>query len=79
MLHATTSYKHPSSLYRQGQLRSFLMRSGSWAVGLYENLTKERGMKPLVAMAVLVGAGMVVGLFLIVVIGLLLMSKMKQD
>lgn len=62
-----------------GQLRSFLMRSGSWAVGLYENLTKERGMKPLVAMAVLCCAGMVVGLFMIVVIGLFMMSKMKQD
>jgi len=55
------------------------MRSGSWAVGLYENLTKERGMKPLVAMAVLTTLAMVLGLFLIVVIGLLLMSKMKQD
>jgi hypothetical protein len=55
------------------------MRSGSWAVGLYENLTKERGMKPLVAMAVLCCAGMVVGLFMIVVIGLFMMSKMKQD
>lgn len=79
MLHATTSYKHASYSICQGQLRSFLMRSGSWAVGLYENLTKERGMKPLVAMAVLCCAGMVVGLFMIVVIGLFMMSKMKQD
>ncbi len=36
-------------------------------------------MKPLVAMAVLCCAGMAVGLFMIVVIGLFMMSKMKQD
>lgn len=62
-----------------GQLRSFLMRSGTWTVGLYENLTESRGMKPLVAMAVLCFGGMVVGLFMIVVLGVLMMSKAKQD
>ncbi|KAL7445251.1 hypothetical protein ACHAXM_011931 [Skeletonema potamos] len=62
-----------------GQLRSFLMRSGTWAVGLYENLTEERGMKPLVAVAVLCLGGMVVGMIMIVVLGLFMMSKLKQD
>ena len=62
-----------------GQLRSFLMRSGTWAVGLYENLTEERGHSPLVAMAMLCLGGMVVGLIMIVVLGLFMMSKLKQD
>ncbi len=62
-----------------GQLRSFLMRSGTWVVGLYENLTEERGLKPLIAMTVLCFGGMVVGLTMIVVLGVVMMSKMKQD
>jgi len=62
-----------------GQLRSFLMRSGAWVVGLYENLTETRGLKPLIAMAVLCFGGMVVGLIMIVVLGVFMMSKMKQD
>lgn len=62
-----------------GQLRSFLMRSGAWVVGLYENLTQTRGLKPLIAMAVLCFGGIVVGLIMIVVLGVFMMSKMKQD
>ena len=62
-----------------GQLRSFLMRSGTWVVGLYENLTKERGLAPLFAMVVLCFGGLVVGLTMIVVLGVVMMSKMKQD
>ena len=62
-----------------GQLRSFLMRSGTWVVGMYENLTEERGLKPLIAMAVLCFGGIVVGLTMIAVLGVVMMSKMKQD
>mmetsp|Transcript_20268 Transcript_20268/g.44076 ORF Transcript_20268/g.44076 Transcript_20268/m.44076 type:complete len:246 (+) Transcript_20268:223-960(+) len=62
-----------------GQLRSFLMRTGTWAVGLYENLTLERGMKPLMAMAVLCVGGLVLGLVSIIVVGLLFLPKAKQD
>ena len=62
-----------------GQTRSFLMRSGTWVIGLYENLTEEWGMKPLVAMAVLLGAGLTMGLFMIVCLGVFMMSKLKQD
>ena len=62
-----------------GQLRSFLMRSGTWVVGLYEYLTEQRGLKPLIAMAVLCFGGMMVGLTMIVVLGVVIMSKMKQD
>ena len=62
-----------------GQLKSLLMRSGTWAIGLYEHLTVGRGMKPLVAMAVLCVGGLVLGLVSIVVVGLLCLPKAKQD
>lgn len=62
-----------------GQLRSFLMRSGTWAVGMYENLTQERGMKPLMAMSVLCVGGLVTGLVSIIVVGLLFLPKAKLD
>ena len=62
-----------------GQLRSFLMQSGTWAVGLYDNLTKERGMQPLMAMSVLCVGGLVVGLVSIVIVGLLFLPKAKMD
>ena len=62
-----------------GQLKSLLMRSGTWAIGLYGHLTVGRGMKPLVAMAVLCVGGLVLGLVSIVVVGLLCLPKAKQD
>lgn len=62
-----------------GQLRSFLMRSGTWAVGLYDNLTGERGMKPLMAMSVLCVGGLVIGLVSIIILGLLFLPKAKMD
>ena len=62
-----------------GQTRSLLMRSGTWVIGLYENLTKERGMKPLMAMAVLCVGGLTAGLVSIVVVGILFLPKAKQD
>lgn len=62
-----------------GQMRSLLMRSGTWAIGLYEHLTTEKEMKPLMAMAVLTVAGLVIGLVSIIVAGLLFLPKAKQD
>lgn len=62
-----------------GQLKSLLMRTGTWAIGLYEKLTVDRGMKPLMAMAVLCVSGLVLGLVSIVVVGLLCLPKAKQD
>lgn len=62
-----------------GQLRSFLMRTGTWAFTLYDNLTTGRGMKPLMAMAVLCVGGLVIGLVSITVLGLLFLPKAKQD
>ena len=62
-----------------GQLRSFLMRSGAWIVGLYENLTRARGMRPLVAMSVLCVGGLAVGLVSIVVLGVLFLPKAKLE
>lgn len=62
-----------------GQVRSLLMRSGTWAIGLYEHLTEVKGMAPLVAMAVLCAGGLVTGLISIIVVGLLFLPKAKQD
>jgi hypothetical protein len=62
-----------------GQLRSFLMRSGSWIVGLYENLTRTRGMRPLMAMSALCVGGLAVGLVSIVILGVLFLPKAKLE
>lgn len=62
-----------------GTLRSFLMRSGNWAVGLYETLTKVKGFSPLMAMAILCVGGLTCGLVSIIVVGLLFLPKAKLD
>jgi len=62
-----------------GQLRSFLMRSGTWIVGLYENLTRAKGMRPLMAMSVLCVGGLAVGLVSIVILGVLFLPKAKLE
>jgi len=62
-----------------GQLKSMLMRIGVWLMGLYENLTMARGMKPLMAMSVLCVGGLVIGLVLITVLGLMFLPKAKLD
>ena len=62
-----------------GQLKGWLMRVGTWAIGLYEGLTEGRGYPPLVAMAVLCVGGLATGLVAIVVVGLLFLPKAKQD
>eukprot|EP00569_Conticribra_weissflogii_P000735 CAMPEP_0171354442 /NCGR_PEP_ID=MMETSP0878-20121228/44709_1 /TAXON_ID=67004 /ORGANISM="Thalassiosira weissflogii, Strain CCMP1336" /LENGTH=263 /DNA_ID=CAMNT_0011860415 /DNA_START=597 /DNA_END=1388 /DNA_ORIENTATION=- len=62
-----------------GQVRAFLMRCGSEIVGVYEKLTKEKGLSPLVAMAILCSVGMGLGLVMIVVVGFLLLRKAKLD
>ena len=62
-----------------GQLKSMSMRIGVWLMGLYENLTMARGMKPLMAMSVLCVGGLVIGLVLITVLGLMFLPKAKLD
>lgn len=62
-----------------GQIRSFLMRSGAWIVGLYENLTRARGMRPLIAMSVLCVGGLAVGLVSIVILGVVFLPKEKSE
>lgn len=62
-----------------GQLKSILMRIGVWLIGLYENLTVARGMRPLTAMSVLCVGGLVLGLVLITVLGLMFLPKAKMD
>jgi len=55
------------------------MRTGTYVVGMYEFLTKDKGMKPLMAMAVLCTGGTFLGLVGIVVLGLLFLPKVKTD
>ncbi|KAL3770184.1 hypothetical protein ACHAW5_009279 [Stephanodiscus triporus] len=62
-----------------GQIRSLLMRSGAWIVGLYENLTRARGMRPLIAMSVLCVGGLAVGLVSIVILGVAFLPKEKSE
>jgi len=62
-----------------GQLKGSLMRGGTWAVGMYEDLTLRRGMKPLVAMATLCVGGLVVGLVAIILVGIAFLPKAKMD
>lgn len=62
-----------------GQTRAILMRTGTYVVGMYEFLTKDKGMKPLMAMAVLCTGGTFLGLVGIVVLGLLFLPKVKTD
>jgi hypothetical protein len=62
-----------------GQLRSLLMRIGAYIVGMYEDLTKARGMSPLMAMSVLCVGGLAVGLVSIVVLGVVFLPKAKLD
>ncbi len=62
-----------------GQTRSLMMRTGTWAVGLYDKLTQERGLKPLMAMCVLCVGGLVAGMVSIIVLGILFLPKAKLD
>jgi len=62
-----------------GQTRSVLMRTGTYAMGMYEGLTEKRGMKPLMAMAVLCAGGTFVGLVSIMLLGILFLPKVKSD
>ncbi len=62
-----------------GQLKSYLMKIGVWLIGLYENLTVNRGMKPLMAMSIICVGGLVLGLVLITVLGLMFLPKVKLD
>jgi len=61
-----------------GQIRSFMMRSGTWAVGIYGNLT-DKGYSPLVSMAFICVGMLTVGFVLIVLLGFLLLPKAKID
>jgi hypothetical protein len=62
-----------------GQLRSLLMRSGAYIVGMYEDLTKAKGMGPLMAMSVLCVGGLAVGLVSIIILGVVFLPKAKLE
>ena len=61
-----------------GQIRSFMMRSGTWAVGIYGNFT-DKGYSPLVSMAFICVGMLTVGFVLIVLLGFLLLPMAKID
>lgn len=62
-----------------GQLRSLLMGIGSRILDAYEYLVETKSLSPAIASIVLGGAGIMMGVFVIISVGLLLESKLKKD
>jgi len=55
------------------------MKIGTFVLGQYESLTKQKSLSPVIATMLLAGVGIVVGTFIILVFGLLLVYKQKTD
>lgn len=55
------------------------MKVGTFVLDQYENLTKEKSLSPLIATMLIAGVGVVVGTFVILVFGLMLVYKQKKD
>ncbi len=55
------------------------MKVGTMVLDQYQNLTEERSLSPLVATMIIAGVGVVGGTFIILLFGLLLVSKQKTD
>jgi len=62
-----------------GQLRSHLMSMGTKILDAYEYLVETKSLSPAIASIVLGGAGIMIGVIVIISIGLLLESKLKKD
>jgi len=62
-----------------GQLRSLLMSMGSRILDSYEYLVEKKSLTPAIASIVLGGAGIMMGVIVIISVGLLLESKLKKD
>ena len=62
-----------------GQTRAAVMRVGSFILDYYEDLTEEKKFSPVIATMLLAGVGIIVGTFITLFFGLLLMSKQKVD
>ena len=55
------------------------MKVGARVLDKYEYLTNEKEYSPVIATLLLAGAGMIVGTFIILVFGLIMISKQKVD
>jgi hypothetical protein len=55
------------------------MKVGTFILDQYENLTETKNYSPIVATMLLAGVGVVIGTFIILAFGLILMSKQKID
>lgn len=62
-----------------GQTRAAVMKVGSFVLDYYEDLTEVKKFSPVIATMLLAGAGIIVGTFITLFFGLLLMSKQKVD
>lgn len=62
-----------------GQTRAFIMKAGTFILSQYETLTKEKSYSSVIATLLIAGVGVVIGTFVILLFGLLLVSKQKSD
>lgn len=62
-----------------GQTRATVMKVGTYVLDQYDTLTKEKKFSPAIATVLLASVGVVFGTFIILMFGLLLMSKQKVD
>ena len=62
-----------------GQLRALFIWAGSAAMSSFDWMVNERGFSEVIAAMIMMGAAIVVGLFLIIFIGLMSVAKPKMD
>ena len=62
-----------------GQTRATVMIVGSYVLDKYELLTNEWKLSSVVATMLIAGVGIIGGTFVILIFGLILMSKQKID
>ena len=55
------------------------MKVGTFVLDQYDILTKEKKFSPVIATMFLAGVGVMIGTFVILALGLALMSKQKVD
>jgi ABC-type phosphate/phosphonate transport system permease subunit len=60
-------------------MKGLVMKVGTMVLDQYQNLTKEKNLSPLLATMIIAGVGVVGGTFIILLFGLLLVSKQKTD
>ncbi len=62
-----------------GQTRATVMRVGAFILDQYENLTEKRKLSPVIATMLIAAVGIVIGTFIILFFGFILVSKQKID